>query len=113
MLTHEDGGMMGQFLVLDTVASIQDPPTPAALELFPNPILIGQHLTFHFDGHRDIQRVEILDATGRRVYDNRIVGVSNEATTLEIEERTFVPGFYLVRITSAGGNACAPLMISR
>jgi bilirubin oxidase len=37
MLTHEDGGMMGQFVVVDTTASVNDIAISDGLTLFPNP----------------------------------------------------------------------------
>jgi len=37
MLTHEDGGMMGQFVVVDTSANIEDDNLIEGFKLFPNP----------------------------------------------------------------------------
>ncbi len=37
MLNHEDGGMMGQFVVVDTNASVSDENIENGLELYPNP----------------------------------------------------------------------------
>jgi bilirubin oxidase len=68
MLTHEDHGMMGQFLVIDESADVQE-LTSNQISVYPNPSLDGE-ITIDFASHKG--KLSILDIFGRRIYSEKI-----------------------------------------
>jgi blue copper oxidase len=63
---HEDGGMMGQFVVTDP-ASVSDVKEPADFLLFPNPVNNRLYVSFADPAARAYY-VSITNATGRTIY---------------------------------------------
>ncbi|MFM7078683.1 MAG: multicopper oxidase domain-containing protein [Bacteroidota bacterium] len=113
MLTHEDGGMMGQFLVVDTVASVQNEPDQEMFNLFPNPIQVGGTLCIETKLKNDIGSIEILDAIGRVIYTKMDIEGSNGKYVVPIADGAFQPGFYVVKISCRNQVSSAPLIIAR
>lgn len=74
MLTHEDGGMMGQFLVTDESSSINENANDE-FELFPNPT--SEVLTIKMKNPGTCE-IEIRDMEGRTI--SRETNSSNEVT---------------------------------
>lgn len=74
MLHHEDGGMMGQFLVVDTTTTVgiknefTSPSTFELLQPYPNPFNPTTSISFSIDSQSAIS-LKILDLNGRIVYD--------------------------------------------
>ncbi|RYD51025.1 MAG: bilirubin oxidase [Sphingobacteriales bacterium] len=67
ILTHEDGGMMGQFLVTDQAAGVQTAATPPmTFSVFPNPA--QDRLFLQLDQSRSVYYVWITDRVGRTMY---------------------------------------------
>jgi len=72
MLTHEDGGMMGQFVVVDPNAAVNDLDFESGFALFPNPsdtIYMTAQLKNKTD---NITAYAVIDATGRIVNYHKI-----------------------------------------
>lgn len=95
MLTHEDMGMMGQFLVTDQGAGIHlmdDYP----VDVYPNPTN-GQLSIAYPDAHNGTVRV--TDMLGNVV---NIDGISTETDRLDLDLSSAAPGTYLVLFSVNG-----------
>lgn len=67
ILTHEDGGMMGQFLVTGQATGVKTPAAaPMQLSLHPNPV--KDRLTLTFDAPTAVYYIWITDPAGRTKY---------------------------------------------
>ena len=86
MLPHEDGGMMGQFIVSSTVG-VNELKSANNLSIYPNPV----ENSFNLEIEEDVLSISIYDLSGklilRKLNPNKNVGVS-----------TLVSGIYFVRI---------------
>jgi len=72
MLTHEDGGMMGQFVVVDPNATVDDLNFEKGFALYPNPS-DNVYMTAQLKNAEDkITAYAIIDTTGRIVSYNKI-----------------------------------------
>jgi FtsP/CotA-like multicopper oxidase with cupredoxin domain len=104
MLTHEDDGMMGQFLVMPppNVGTGNVVVKPALPQLFPNPA--REHLTLTLPGDGASGELMIMDALGRlllteQVRSNQItidisaLASGNYRCVLRTEGATLVQGF--------------------
>ncbi|MEZ4848177.1 MAG: multicopper oxidase domain-containing protein [Bacteroidia bacterium] len=66
MLTHEDEGMMGQFVVIDQTTSIESPLDKKGINVYPNPV--NQDYFFIESVNGDlIRKLEIYDLQGRLI----------------------------------------------
>ncbi|MBK9450820.1 MAG: multicopper oxidase domain-containing protein [Bacteroidetes bacterium] len=97
LLHHEDDGMMGQFLVVNTATSVPGNTTnDFAVSLYPNPA--SDHISLDF-GDRPVSQnyLEILDAYGRVLIEQRL------APDGKLKIEGLVAGFYFVRINGRDG----------
>jgi bilirubin oxidase len=67
LLTHEDGGMMGQFVVVENL-EVADIFTPNRIKftLYPNPA--SDYLNINFNKIVNLESISIYDVRGARVY---------------------------------------------
>ena len=70
MLIHEDGGMMGQFVVENTL-SVEDNELASQLKVYPNPADNTIHITLE-RGNLSIDTIEVLDPLGRVILTKKI-----------------------------------------
>lgn len=96
ILSHEDKGMMGQFLITSPLASQGPEPQVPTCELYPNPAeneitIVLQHSDAMLD------RIAVYDLLGKEVASWE---VNADLFTLDI--RDFVPGLYHLRATAGG-----------
>lgn len=98
LLHHEDDGMMGQFLVVNSATSVpRNTINEFAVSIYPNPA--SDHISLDFMGQPVSQmHLEILDAYGRVLVEQRL----SPDEKLEIED--LAAGFYFVRIRSRDGT---------
>ncbi|PCJ00632.1 MAG: bilirubin oxidase [Flavobacteriales bacterium] len=95
MLPHEDMGMMGQFLVLETVGIDDINTNWDNLSIYPNPT--EGNITI--DGLKDLKTIKILSIDGKLI---KKTDVSNSVST-KIDMPT-TKGIYLLEIISTDGN---------
>lgn len=62
LLHHEDDGMMGQFVVLDTTVSLKPLPSPQ-IKFFPNPF--NSHVLVENIGGGNIEKLVLIDVLGQ------------------------------------------------
>jgi blue copper oxidase len=98
LLTHEDGGMMGQFIVKDTssLSNISDVKIDDVI-LYPNPS--NGHFTVNFGKQVDLKNVKVFDAIGQLVFYQEALGLVSVAP-IAFEASS---GFYIL-ILSIGEN---------
>ena len=66
LLHHEDDGMMGQFLVIDSIATeINDLKTPSELSVYPNPAT--DKIIIQSNTIEKWNTIELIDAIGRKI----------------------------------------------
>ncbi|MEI7801081.1 MAG: multicopper oxidase domain-containing protein [Bacteroidota bacterium] len=65
---HEDGGMMGQFVVVENATGIENlPQAPEDFSLYPNPANSKLYIAFD-DPTMQVYYIKIFDAVGRTIY---------------------------------------------
>ncbi len=79
MLIHEDGGMMGQFVVQNTL-SVEDNELSDKLKVYPNPANNTIHIAV--EGELNIDTVEIIDQLGRVVLGKK-TNFNNDSIQIE------------------------------
>lgn len=107
LLHHEDDGMMGSFLVIDTTASsVPETDQPLTMQLYPNPstgsfqVEFAQRLT-------EQTSLEIFDLFGRIVHSEVLTpGIRNKALDLQLAE-----GNYFIRISDTTTTITTPLVV--
>jgi bilirubin oxidase len=96
MLVHEDGGMMGQFEVVDSSIGINDiKPKNDGISIYPNPV-IGNRVTLDFlKGNSEIISFELYNTSGglvsKRLIDNNI-------STFDIDFSGINQGIYFLKV---------------
>ncbi len=77
MLPHEDGGMMGQFVVGDAPLSIEEKfNTNDLINIYPNPVT--DYVNIQIKGNLTTEDIQIYDRLGRIVRDAKISSGKNE-----------------------------------
>jgi bilirubin oxidase len=102
MLPHEDGGMMGQFIVVGDPAAVSVRNTPGSAEsdvnIYPNPAADRLHIDLS-DKSAAVYYVTIYDVLGRKKFMLPKPMVSD---ALDVSMLT--PGDYLLKILDTKGN---------
>lgn len=97
MLTHEDMGMMGQFLVSSEVLSEDLKNEKEVFEVFPNPANSSINMTFENSALGATIRVTNLQ--GQIVYEENFV----QGNSFELDVSNLSNGMYLVAINTENG----------
>ncbi len=94
LLHHEDEGMMGSFLVLDTnMTRIKDLTFAENIHIYPNPST--QIWTISTTVTSNECKVEVFDAFGKLLDTNPLI---RDVGTIEINNSSFQPGVYILRL---------------
>lgn len=104
ILSHEDHGMMGQFIVRPTVVSTQGHSSEANVRIFPNPVQAGAPL--RLDANQPVERFELYDVAGRLVLQ-----LNGHQATVALPNH-IAPGLYTVRIMLDGVELIQKLVVS-
>ena len=92
MLTHEDEGMMGQFIVRSQktagISFVEDD-----LIIYPNPVRSGVYI--ELESGNIMEQTEIFDATGRLVHSELIKGLNKLFLAFN-----YSSGIYTIRVSS-------------
>lgn len=96
MLTHEDGGMMGQFLVVDESNALNE-INSNFFELYPNPT---NDRLFVKSKTSEIEAIEICDVHGRS-----IVKIESHSENVEMDVSNLNSGVYIIRTRISGNNS--------
>ena len=97
MLVHEDGGMMGQFVVVDNSLDILDNQSKTnELFVYPNPIVDNELTIVSKD---KILYYEIHNLSGIKLLQQ---SVDNSAMKAKIDMKDLPPGIYILKIKTNG-----------
>ncbi len=108
MLVHEDGGMMGQFLVVEDAAGTElNGKDDRMVSVFPNPVTSGR---IHVQCKNSMDAYELLDSTGRIIIDGK--QGSAVKGNFDIEVADFPAGIYLLKIYSGASLYTKKLFVS-
>lgn len=109
LLHHEDEGMMGSFLVIDTTAlSVSSPEEPLpAFEMYPNPASDGVQI--EITGAPDAENVcMVYDAAG-----NEVSRFTTNRETIWLNTENWSNGIYFVQLVRSGNSYTKKLVIHR
>ena len=107
MLTHEDGGMMGQFLVIDTTTGIHENALAENMySIFPNPVMAGDFITIN--ASVEIEKVEMFDVSGRLLVAEALR--INHTNRYRMSTHGMAAGIYQVKLYS-GSNTETKLFV--
>lgn len=93
LLHHEDEGMMGSFLVIDTVTGIQHTEASHALAVYPNPV--GDRLRVRDETIDGPAEICLYNANGELVFRKTYTGLKSGE---EIDLSAYTPGIYFLRV---------------
>ncbi|HHG83732.1 MAG TPA: T9SS type A sorting domain-containing protein, partial [Bacteroidetes bacterium] len=103
LLTHEDDGMMGQFVVENTTG-ISAALSSEALTIYPNPS--DGLINVKYEGELSLDNIEIIDPLGRLVLD---VKISLQGDVVQIE--SLPRGLFFLRITANGQQISKRILV--
>jgi len=106
ILVHEDGGMMGQFLVLNNVETSSEkepmvdvPTTTRIVGSYPNPFNPSTNIRYHVDKPSEIELM-VYNMKGQ-IVQQLYAGYQNRGTyVLSWDASQFASGIYFVRLVS-------------
>ncbi len=94
MLTHEDGGMMGQFNVICPKSARTNRPNPNDFLLYPNPA--SNTIRIKLSPNETISGYSVFDCSGKLILSKNQVNTSETELTLT----TLSAGIYFIQIQS-------------
>jgi bilirubin oxidase len=92
ILMHEDDGMMGQFVVVQTTSGINDNFADNKLSIFPNPVNNGANFTV--ESTENIKSISVFDLYGKLILKKQL---DNLSTILSLPEGNSI--FFLEVLT--------------
>lgn len=94
LLHHEDDGMMGSFLVIDTTLTGISGFEEQSFYVYPNPA--NNSLSVRFDNEIPLTQIKVMNLLGETIFTEDLTG-SAKAT---IDIATLINGIYLIEIRS-------------
>ncbi|MFM7901399.1 MAG: multicopper oxidase domain-containing protein, partial [Bacteroidota bacterium] len=113
MLTHEDGGMMGQFLVIDTTTSISEVGSSISkMKIFPNPLTASGKLNIQLPQDFGGELIRVLDPVGRVLKTHQIEkGIEN--IQLDLSSLNLSTGLFMIEAIGEMGVLSKPYIVNR
>ncbi|MFM8949955.1 MAG: multicopper oxidase domain-containing protein [Bacteroidota bacterium] len=113
MLTHEDGGMMGQFLVIDTTTSISEVGSSISkMKIFPNPGTASGKLNIQLPQDFGGELIRVLDPVGRVLKTHQIEkGIEN--IQLDLSSLNLSTGLFMIEAIGEMGVLSKPYIVNR
>jgi bilirubin oxidase len=111
MLTHEDDGMMGSFIVVDSTTGIPDAMEVSIFNLYPNPVSGG---IIHLDASGNPFRMlkwTITDISGKLVMTDNKPGA--RVYTESISLGSLSQGVYFLKVETSSGIFYKKIIIAR
>ncbi len=104
MLVHEDGGMMGQFTVIDKITGISDLVFDKGISIYPNPTAGLIHIDI--SDNIVLKKIEVIDLFGRSV-----LMIDDLKNGKAIDLRHLPKTIHLLKISSDQGEVVKRIMI--
>ncbi|MES2590213.1 MAG: multicopper oxidase domain-containing protein [Bacteroidota bacterium] len=95
LLHHEDDGMMGSFLVLDSTASIKQIKLDDFISVFPNPSNDNWNLKANWNSSNI--KIVLSDISGKSIFQKNIVAIQNKEL-ISIPNTSLEKGIYFLEI---------------
>lgn len=102
LLHHEDDGMMGTFLVIDSTASVSEFSKQLQLTVFPNPASLYWEISGNWNN--EAIRLELTDACGRVVYATNYPALET-GSKLHLPASDLQSGMYFLKIRTENGES--------
>ncbi len=96
ILSHEDNGMMGQFVVSPLISATHDMPHDASIRIYPNPVSGSEMI--QIEAQTAIQSVMVFDILGRHIFSKN--GTQQTQMTLPL---SLSNGLYVFDIQTVAG----------
>jgi bilirubin oxidase len=93
MLTHEDGGMMGQFIVYDPLNATEE-TSNTELKIFPNPA----SSLIHFESEKEVGEIIIYSIDGKSILTKFV----EPSKTIDVSD--LMDGSYLIELALENGT---------
>ncbi len=97
ILSHEDNGMMGQFIVNPISSSIEEPPKDESVRLFPNPATCNSNLWVEADS--DLLSLDVFDTQG-----SLISTIVFTPAKQQMIRKNLINGTYVFRFRTTNGQ---------
>lgn len=88
ILSHEDGGMMGQFIVSPSITATHDMAHDASIRIYPNPVNGNEMI--QIEAQTAIQSVTVFDVLGRQVFSKKGSQLSQMTVPLAVPNGLYV-----------------------
>ena len=96
MLVHEDGGMMGQFEVVDEASGTGETNfTSTNIEVFPNPVINDEIKVSLRKENASIVSYEIYNTLGNKIMNKSIIGKTSE---INVDLMKVSEGIYILKV---------------
>lgn len=101
-LFHEDAGMMGQFIVVDTtqVARLEPSALEQGVKVWPNPARDHINVAYAASKEDRLDHIRLLDVQGRVLREEQAKGLES----VQLEMQGLAQGYYLMELQSARGE---------
>jgi len=97
MLKHEDGGMMGAFVVVDNSSSVENLQDNNGIMLYPNPASSMYVTVEAKDKQEKIKAYSVVDESGR-ILSYHMINKNEESNIFSIPVDLYPKGIYLIKI---------------
>ena len=109
MLTHEDGGMMGQFKVVSQLTGVKDHAAgDTKVSIFPNPVAGNFVRVKTFDSNETIISYALYSLTGEKVLQQK----TNLRGELKLNVSAIPAGLYFVKILTTKGQTVRKIIVN-
>lgn len=103
ILSHEDKGMMGQFIVNPMVSGTEDFTIDETVRVYPNPLSV---CNFTVEAEADVLSVKVFDVLGRKVW-----GLNAQNGKSILVKTELSNGTYLIEVETEKGKAIQKLVV--
>lgn len=103
ILSHEDGGMMGQFIVNENPLGVNNISINDGLKIFPNPINTTQFLNIQSEDK--LQSIEFFDVLGKSIMSKKL---RNKQETIAVPNSS---GIYLLKIETENKTVTQKIIV--
>jgi len=104
ILSHEDAGMMGQFIVNPNPLSTNDISIDNEIKIYPNPINTAQFL--NIQSYTNLRSIEFFDVLGRSVLTKKL---ANKLETIAVPNSS---GVYLIKIETENKTIVQKIVVN-
>lgn len=102
ILMHEDDGMMGQFVVVQTTSGLDENFSDYGLSIYPNPVNCGANFTV--EAMENIKSISVFDMYGKLLLKKQL---DNRSTILSLPEGNSI---YFLEVVTENDRLCGKIL---